>query len=436
MRKLLVSSALLCAATCAVAAEPLPPLDARVEQAYSRLGADTRVQALLQQLRDSDMQTLQTQIALTEIPAPPFHELARAEAFQQRLQALGYADAHRDAEGNVLALHHGSGAGPLLVVAAHLDTVFGEGTDVRVREQGGRYSAPGIGDDGRGLAALLALAAQLRRGTVRTVGDVLLVADVGEEERGDLRGVKALFREHADIDGFISIDATDYESLVNQATGSRRYSLRYTGPGGHSFGAYGTPSAIHALGRAIAKFAEVRTPETPKTTFTVGTIKGGTSVNAIAADAELGLDMRSNSPEELRKLETRMLALAAEAAADENRRWGKGELIQLTITKIGDRPAGSTPAGAVIVQAARRGIAAVGGEVRSLRASSTDSNIPISLGIPAVTLGGGGVSGGAHSPSEWYEPKEAWRGPQQLLLTTLALVGVEGLDAPLLAKRR
>ena len=258
---------------------------------------------------------------------------------------------------------------------------------------------------------------------------------MGEEELGDLRGVKALFRDNKGIDGFISLDGLDIGRIVNQATGSRRFRIIYTGPGGHSFSAFGLPSATHALGRAIAKISEVRTSDEPKTTFTVGTLKGGTSVNAIAAEAELGLDMRSNSAAELKKLEDRIMALAREAADDENKRWDKKDVIKVEFKLVGDRPAGAGLVDSPMVHAARRSVAAVGGEVRGITASSTDSNLPISLGIPAVTLGGGGVGGGAHGPGEWFSPVNAWLGPQNTLLTVLSLVGVEGVTAPLLPKR-
>ncbi len=271
-------------------------------------------------IRAEDERTLKDQIELTEIPAPPFKESVRAAEYLKRLKALGLADARIDAEGNVIAVRKGTGRGPVLVVSAHLDTVFPEGTDVKVKVKDNRYAAPGIYDDGRGLASLLTVVRALNQANIRTVGDIVFVGTVGEEELGDLRGVKAFFREHRNVDGFISFDGIDISRIVNQATGSRRYRIVYTGPGGHSFSAFGLPSATHALGRAIAKISEVRTPDSPKTTFTVGTLKGGTSVNAIAAEAELGLDMRSNSAEELKKLEERMLQLAREAAAEENAR--------------------------------------------------------------------------------------------------------------------
>lgn len=414
---------------------PPPPINAATEAAFGQLGAHAAVRQGLDFIKAEDERTLKDQIELTEIPAPPFKEAARAAEYLKRLKALGLADARIDAEGNVIATRKGSGRGPVLVVSAHLDTVFPEGTDVKVKVANNRYSAPGIYDDGRGLASLLTLVKALNQTNIRTVGDIVFMGTVGEEELGDLRGVKAYFRDHKNVDGFISLDGIDISRIVDQATGSRRWRIIYTGPGGHSFSAFGLPSATHALGRAIAKISEVRTVDNPKTTFTVGTLKGGTSVNAIAADAELGLDMRSNSAAELKKLEDQIMVLAREAADDENKRWGKPDTIKVEFKLVGDRPAGAGSPNSPMLHAARRGIAAVGGEVKSIMASSTDSNLPISLGIPAVTLGSGGVGGGSHGPGEWYSPVNAWLGPQSQFLTILSLVGVEGVTQPLLPKR-
>lgn len=435
IRRLFSAAALTLAISAAYAQTAFPPIGAETEAVFTKLTGHAGVKQAIEFIKSDDERTLKDQIELTEIPAPPFKEAARAAEYQKRLKALGLADARIDAEGNVIAVRKGSGNGPVLVVSAHLDTVFPEGTDVKVKIKGNRYEAPGIYDDGRGLASLLSVIRALNQSSLKTVGDVVFVGTVGEEELGDLRGVKALFRDNKNIDGFISLDGLGIDRIVNQATGSRRYRIIYTGPGGHSFSAFGLPSATHALGRAIAKISEVRTPDEPKTTFTVGTLKGGTSVNAIAADAELGLDMRSNSAAELKKLEDIILPLARQAAEEENKRWGKADVIKVEFKLVGDRPAGIVAIDAPIVQAARRSVAAVGGEVRTIGGSSTDSNTPIALGIPAVTLGGGGVGGGSHGPSEWYSPVNSWLGPQNTLLTVLSLVGVEGSTAPLLAKR-
>ena len=438
MRRQLVAALAVAFSTALAApawAQDPPAINPATEAAFGRLAATPAVKQALDFIRAEDERTLKDQIELTEIPAPPFKESVRAAEYLKRLKALGLADARIDAEGNVIAVRKGTGRGPVLVVSAHLDTVFPEGTDVKVKVKDNRYSAPGIYDDGRGLASLLTVVRALNQANIRTVGDIVFVGTVGEEELGDLRGVKAFFRDNRNVDGFISFDGIDISRIVNQATGSRRYRIIYTGPGGHSFSAFGLPSATHALGRAIAKISEVRTPDSPKTTFTVGTLKGGTSVNAIAAEAELGLDMRSNSGEELKKLEERMLQLAREAAAEENARWNQKDVIKVEFKLVGDRPAGAGSIDSPMVHAARKGIAAVGGEVKSIMASSTDSNLPISLGIPAVTLGSGGVGGGSHGPGEWYSPVNAWLGPQSQFLTIVSLVGIDGVVQPLLPKR-
>lgn len=416
-------------------AQDPPPVNAATEAAFAKLTVHPAVKQALDFIKAEDERTLKDQVELTEIPAPPFKEATRAAEYAKRLKAAGLADARIDAEGNVIATRKGAGRGPVLVVSAHLDTVFPEGTDVKVKAKDNKYYAPGIYDDGRGLASLLTIVRALDKAHIKTVGDIVFVGTVGEEELGDLRGVKAFFRDHRNVDGFISFDGIDISRIVNQATGSRRWRIAYNGPGGHSFSAFGLPSATHALGRAIAKIAEVRTPGNPKTTFTVGTLKGGTSVNAIAADAELALDMRSNSAEELKKLEEKMLQLARDAADEENARWGQKDVIKVDLKLLGDRPAGAGSIDSAMVHAARKGVAAVGGEVRAITAASTDSNLPISLGIPSVTLGSGGVGGGSHGPGEWYSPVNAWLGPQSELLTIVSLVGLEGVTQPLLTKR-
>jgi len=322
------------------------------------------------------------------------------------------------------------------VVSAHLDTVFAEGTDVTVKEKDGVILAPGIGDDSRGLAALLSLIKSLNANDITTVGDLMLVGTVGEEELGNLRGVKALFRDHTDIDGFISIDGLGVARVVNQATGSHRYEMIFKGPGGHSFQEFGLPSAIHAMGRAIARISDLQTPSDPKTTFTVGTVSGGTSVNAIAAEAKMTVDMRSNSTEELLKLEARLLDLVKQAVVEENARW-KSDKLSVEMKLIGDRPAGMVALDAPIVQATQRAVAAIARGPRvTFAGSSTDSNLAMSLGIPAVTIGGGGEGGNWHSRNEWYKPVEAYLGPQSALLTILVLTGLDGATKPALAVRQ
>jgi tripeptide aminopeptidase len=408
-----------------------------VETAYGAILANPKVIKTLEDIKADDENSFAEQKRITEIPAPPYKEKVRAEYYLKRFQELGFKDAAIDTEGNVIAVRKGSGGGrPKLVVSAHLDTVFPEGTDVAVKEKDGVALAPGIGDDSRGLAALLSLIKSINANEIATVGDVMFVGTVGEEELGNLRGVKALFRDHADIDGFISIYGLGITRVVNQATGSHRYEMIFKGPGGHSFQEFGLPSAIHAMGRAIAKISDLQTPSDPKTTFTVGTVSGGTSVNAIAAEAKMAVDMRSDSTEELLKLEARLLDLVKQAVVEENARW-KSDKLAVEIKLIGDCPAGIVAMDSPIVQATQRTVSTITRGPRvTFAGSSTDSNLAMSLGIPAVTIGGGGEGGNWHSRNEWYRPVNAYYGPQNALLTILVLTGLDGVTKPALQVRQ
>ncbi len=414
--------------------QTLVPIDPVLREVFNAVRADPRVGEALERIRLREAATIEEQIRITEIPAPPFLEDERAAYYREQLQARGLANAHIDSEGNAIGLRRGSGAGPTLLISAHLDTVFPIETDVSVEFRDGRYYAPGIGDDSRGLAVLLAVLEVLEESGIETGADILFAGNVGEEGRGDLRGVKAIFRDYPEIDGFISVDGVRMSRITIGGTGSRRFEFRFSGPGGHSFGSFGLASAIHAMGRAIAGIAELRTPSYPKTTFTVGTVDGGTSVNSIAADAVFAIDMRSNSPEELAMLEAQVKDAALAAVAAENTRWNNGE-ISVDFVLIGDRPTGLTPVSSPIVQVAAMAFDAGNIPLRELGISSTDANVPMSLGIPAITMAGGGDGGGAHSPGEWFASEESHLGPQTVLLTILALAGIEGLSAPLLQDR-
>ena len=408
-----------------------PIIAPAVNKAYIAVSALAQVQQALAFLQADGARTLAEQKAIVAIAAPPFQEHNRAQDYCTRLRALGCADARIDAEGNVIAVRRGAGVGPKLVVSAHLDTVFPPDCDLRITEKDGRIYAPGIGDDTRGLAELLSMLRALNDADIRTTGDIWFVATVGEEGLGDLRGSRALFRDHPDIDGFISIDGPTPSRITFTAVGSRRLRIAFHGPGGHSFGAYGRPSAVHAMGRAIAGIAELRAPEAPKTTFTVGTAHGGTSVNAIAGEAAIELDLRSVAMQPMQDLEQAARQIVAQAAAQENARWNS-DAIRVSIEPIGDRPTGSQSPDAPIVQAAVLAVRAVGLKPELDHPASTDSNIPISLGIPAVTLGRGGANGETHTLNEWFDPRDAHLGPQKNLLTVLMLVGVEGVSSPLL----
>jgi len=433
-----IALALLCAAGAALAqggaiANP-PQVRPEVDRAYTQLMGAPAVQKLLEAVKADHERSVEDLKLLTEIEAPPFKEQKRAEAFLARMKALGLADAKIDAEGNVVGLRKGTGNGPKLLVSAHLDTVFPAGTDVKVKERDGKLYAPGISDDTRGLSVLLSWLKVLNDNKVQTQGDLLFVGNVGEEELGNLRGMKAIFRDHLDIDGMVGLEPAADGTVLILGTGSHRYEVSFKGPGGHSYGAFGqVPSAIHGMGRAIAKIAEVRTPSFPKTTFTVGTVGGGTSVNTIAPDARMAIDIRSDDMASLLEAEKKILATLDEAVAEENKRWNVNTL-SVSTKLIGDRPGGRTPPDSVIVEAATRANAAFGHKTL-LTGASTDANVPMALGIPAIIVGGGGKTGGFHALSEWIDVTDGWKGAQNSLVTVLGLVGVAGVSEPLLPKR-
>ncbi len=430
IRPAVTALALACVSTLS-AQQSIVPIEDSVAASFTTLANHPTVKSMLALIESQEPSYIEEQFRMTEIPAPPFKEEARAAYFLEQMKLRGLHDAYIDSEGNAIGIRKGAGSGPTFLIAAHLDTVFPEGVDTTVQLRGGRYYAPGIGDDTRGLAALLSLIDTLNQSGLETVGDIIFAGNVGEEGRGDLRGIKAIFRDHPEIDGFVSIDGVSLTRITTGGTGSRRFEFHFKGPGGHSFGAFGLASAIHAMGRAIAKIGDIETPSLPKTTYTVGTVTGGTSVNSIAADAIFALDMRSNDAEELAKLEAQIKAAALLAVAEENARWNNGE-ISVDFNLIGDRPVGLTPTSSPLVQVAALAFDTVGIELRGLGISSTDSNVPMSLGIPAITIAGGGNGGGAHSPDEWFVPTDSHVGPQTAFLVTLALAGVVGITEPLL----
>jgi acetylornithine deacetylase/succinyl-diaminopimelate desuccinylase-like protein len=401
-----------------------------LDAAVKRLLADPRFTAAMATIDREHDRLVDDIITLTEIPAPPFKEDARAAAYMAMLKAHGLADVQQDEAGNVMGVRRGTGGGPLIAIAAHLDTVFPEGTDVTVKRDGTRLSAPGIGDDTRSLAVLLAMIRAMDAAKIQTRSDILFIGDVGEEGIGDLRGVKHLvlkgpYRDR--IAMFISMDgAGGGNDIVHGAVGSKRYRVTFKGPGGHSYGAFGLVSPAFALGNAIRKFSQMTVPESPKTTFSVGVIGGGTSVNSIPFENWMDVDMRSVSPVELEKLETTFLGLMKEAVDEENaaRSTRQGPIV-VDNRIIGDRPSGETRRESPLVQTAAAAIRAVGLSP-TFSFSSTDSNIPISLGIPAITIDSGGRGGRAHALDEWIdvEKSSSLKGIEAALLMLLALAGV------------
>src|SRR5215510_5738279 len=366
-------------------------------------------------------------VRVCEIPAPPFKEQARARDIARRFAEVGLFNIRTDEEGNVIANRPGRSPGPRLIVSAHLDTVFPEGTDVKVRREGDRYHAPGISDNSCGIVSLAALAQALNAGSIETAGSICFVATVGEEGEGNLRGVRHLFTNgefQSGVDAFISLDGPGLERITQRALGSRRYRVTVTGPGGHSWGDFGIVNPVHALGRAIARFASYPAQLAPRTSYNVGIIEGGSSVNAIPERASMLVDLRSISSDEIDKLEAHLKRVVDIAVREENsQRSTSGTTLICELEQVGDRPSGETPVSSPLVRAAVECSRALGIEPR-LDCSSTDSNIPISLGIPAITLGVGGISSNCHSLNEWYEPSGREVGLKRLLLLTVALAGL------------
>lgn len=415
----------------------VPPVFAQdIDGTVKTLLASPRIKQVLADLETDDARALkELKRFTTELPAPPFKERVRAEAFLARMQELGAKDAYIDADNNVIAVRKGTGHGPRLLISAHLDTVFPEGTDVTIKEKDGKLYAPGISDDTRGLIVLIQWLKALNERGIQTTGDLVIAANVGEEGLGDLRGMKAIFKNVAGIDGMVGLEPGLADRITIGGTGSHRYDVIFTGPGGHSFGAFGqVPSAIHAMGRAISKVGDVRPPKDPKTTFTVGTVEGGTSVNSIAGHASFALDIRSNGADSLAKTEKLIMDAIAAGVAEENQRWETDKKITVEMKLIGDRPAGSTPEDSVMVKTAVTSSQAFN-KKPYFNSSSTDANVPMSLKVPAIILGSGGKNGGTHSLTEWLDPSQEWVDAQAALVTVLSLVGVEGVVQPLLSKK-
>ena len=388
-----------------------------------RLLKDGAVRAALEHARANEAQLLEDQIRICEVEAPPFKEEKRAALYKQIFVELGLKNVRIDRIGNVLGERPGLAARPHLVMAAHLDTVFPEGTDVKTTREGAIIKGPGIGDDCRGLAVVVGIVRALDAAKVTTQGSITFVGNVGEEGLGDLRGAKHLFNEELKgrIDRFVSIDGTGL-GITNVGVGSKRYRVTYSGPGGHSYGAFGRANPVHALGRAIAKVSDFDVPREPKTTFNVGRIGGGTSVNSIAFESWMEVDMRSPDKAALASVEASFIKAVDDALIEENGRWDNNGRLSVERKLVGDRPAGITPSDSAIVVASSSVTRALGIPV-DLDAGSTDSNVPMNLGIPAVTIDGGGKSAGsgAHSANEAFDSTDSWKGTQRAILLTIAL---------------
>jgi acetylornithine deacetylase/succinyl-diaminopimelate desuccinylase-like protein len=390
------------------------------------LQGEAPVAAALEHVERDDARTLREQRSITSVPAPPFGEGPRAAHMVELMADAGLGEATLDEVGNVVARYSvrgGEWRAPL-VVSAHLDTVFADTTPVRLRDEGDRIVGPGISDDGRGLAALLALARALRVGGLAPARPLWLVATVGEEGPGDLRGVRHLFSADGCLAegcaGFVSLDGAGLQRIVTSGLGCRRWRASVRGPGGHSWSDWGTPNPIHALGRAVAALVDIPLGTRPATTLTVSRWSGGTTINAIPREAWLEFEIRSEDPERLAEVERTATELLRQAIPDPpgSADGDGGARLGLELALVGARPAGSTPEGAPLVRAAAAATRALGAEPR-LAASSTDANLPMSLAVPALTLGAGGEAGLIHTPDEWYRNVAGPAGIQRALLTLL-----------------
>jgi tripeptide aminopeptidase len=390
---------------------------------------DPRVARVLDLLRTTANATTEEQIRITEVPAPPFQESARG-AYMKKLFLASGLHVDTDDIGNVIGEY--SGTSPdVVMLTAHLDTVFPAGTDVHVRHEGGRLLAPGISDNGTGLAALVALAKAFRDAKIKTTKTILFVADVGEEGEGNLRGMRALVESYKKrLKYVLALDGSATEYVTTAALASRRVEITITGPGGHSWSDFGAPNPIHAMGRGIARFVAARVPESPRTSFNIGEISGGTSVNSIPSSAHMKVDLRSESETELAALEG-LLRDAVKAGIDEEMSAarergmaGSTNLLNLKINVLGIRPAGELAENSPLLAALLAADNQLGNRSRRER-SSTDANIPLSVGIPAISIGAGGRSGGAHTLDEWFDPSGRELGLQRVALTVLNVAGLE-----------
>lgn len=402
-------------------------VEAQYTNEVVELSENAKIQKAMEFIQDTDDETVQDQIVITEIAAPPFMEEVRAERFANMMREYGLEQVETDEEGNVVGKRPGTEGEQTIVISAHLDTVFPEGTDVEVEVRNDTLFAPGITDDTRGLAVLLSLIKTMENLDIQTIDNIWFVGTVGEEGIGDLRGVKHLFEmEGENIDAFISVDGSNDSRIVNKALGSHRYRVTFEGPGGHSWGAFGTANPAHALGRAITIFednASEFVKNGPKTSYNIGRIGGGTSVNSIPFANWMEIDMRSESPEALQQIDGIMQDAMQKALIEANSIKTEGPDLMVDIDMIGNRPSGEIPVDVPFIQRALA-VSEYFGKEPGLTRSSTDANVAISMGVPSMTLGGGGSSGGSHSLDEWYYNEDGYQGVQRVFMILMAEAGL------------
>jgi acetylornithine deacetylase/succinyl-diaminopimelate desuccinylase-like protein len=401
-----------------------------LQQEVARLAASPELRSAYNWFRSQEPQLAHWQVEMARIAAPPFGESARAAWLVERFRELGLDDVHTDDVGNVFGVHPGYGR-RYVTLSAHIDTVFPAGTPLNVRQQGSRLYGPGVSDNGAGVAAMLAIAAVMRAVRVRHALPFLFVGNVGEEGEGDLRGMRHIFatpRWKDSIAYTLVLDGAGSDTIVAEALGSRRFEVIVRGPGGHSWSDFGQPNPIVVLSRAIQMFTQTPVPTSPKTTFNIGVIRGGTSVNSIPESASMRVDIRSTSMTEMERLERGLRVALDQAVEQETRTLDAKEKgrrqpsVTCEVVVIGNRPAGELATDARILQAVRA-VDAQLGNVAQVQRASTDANIPLSLGHEAIAIGGGGSGGGAHTLQEWFDCNGREVGLKRILLTLLALAG-------------
>ncbi len=401
-----------------------------MQQEVARLAGMPEVRAAFSRFRFEEPQFAQWQMEASRVPAPPFGETPRAEWLAGRFRDLGLRDVEIDEVGNVFGVRPACGQ-RYISVSAHIDTVFPSSTPLNVRQQGSRLYGPGVSDNGAGIAAMLAVVSALSSSQIAHTLPFVFIGNVGEEGEGDLRGMRHVFqtpRWRDTIAYSVIVDGAGSDTVVAEALGSRRFEVIARGPGGHSWSDFGAPNPIIALARAIQSLSETPVPTSPKTTFNIGVIRGGTSVNSIPESASMRVDLRSTSMAEIDRLE-RALRIALDHAVDaENqpalaRNPRRAHIVQYEVVEIGNRPAGELAADSRLLKVIRAVDAQLGNTAQVQRAS-TDANIPLSLGREAIAIGGGGTGGGAHTLQEWFDCNGRELGLRRILLTMLALSAV------------
>lgn len=430
MKTFALRAAFAAAAAVALATPAAAQTTSRYADQVQAIAANPAVQEAFRRVEALDPWGMERLLELTQIPAPPFGEARRAARYVELLREAGADSVWTDEEGNVLALRRGRRGARTIALGGHMDTVFPEGTDVTVRQVGDTLFAPGIGDDTRGLIVVLTTLRAMEEAGIETDDDLLFVGTVGEEGLGDLRGMKYLFREGADpIDAWIEVDGGGLGGLTTMGLGSYRYRMTFKGPGGHSWGAFGLANPAHALARGIRYFqdaADTLTRSGPRTSYNVGVLGGGTSVNSIPFEAWAEIDMRSESPASLDVIDAALRAAMQRAVDEENALRRRGDALTVDMDKIGNRPSGEGDESSPLIQRAVAATELFGAEAGTGR-GSTNSNIPISLGVPAVTIGRGGVGGENHSPGEWWINRDGHLAIQRALLLAVAEAGLAGI---------